>query len=142
MIKFNKMSDTIKDFFYQIASLNCETEEQKLWLVDTIQYIANELVVKKDEYHDDSCLVFVIASQLYKELGYKPFDVDKYLNFWRSWVEIGAYKEDAMRLAHQFVRDTIIKAFKDDEKYPKLSRIDFKKFVNDLKLDESTNQFK
>lgn len=142
MIKFNKMSDSIKQFFYELASLHCETEEQKAWLVDTIRYIANELVVCPDEYHGDSVLIFAMASQLYKEIGYKKFDVEKYLNFWRTLSEIEAYKEDAKNLVYLFIKDSIIKGFKDDEKYPILGRIDFKKFVSDLKFDESTNQFK
>lgn len=135
------MSYTTRDFFYDLSSVVFEAKEQKIWLVEAFEKIAKTLVENVRDYKGCGNILFAIAGRIYRDLGYKEFDVDKYLEICKNNVNIEAYEEVAEQITDKdfyfeayvtcFITESMLKAFKGTEESIALSVDDFKAFMQE-----------
>lgn len=142
------MSYTTRDFFYDLSSVVFEKEEQKIWIVEAFEKIAKTIVENVSDYKGGGNILFAVAGRIYRDLGYKEFDVDKYLEICKNNVDIEAYKEVAEQITEKdfyfeayvtcFITEPMLKVFKGEEESVALSADDFKAFMQE-RLKDKTN---
>lgn len=140
------MTYTTRDLFNTLASVGCETEEQKTWIVEAFEKIAKAMIPNESDYKGGEDILFVVAMRIYRDLGHKEFDVGKYLEICKNNVDIEAYTEIVNPFVEKsfygevyiasFITESMLKIFKDKEGHVALSADDFKVFIQERLKDK------